>query len=201
MTYKELKNVIKVGDEVRAIEGKGNPCVKLKDDGSNTQKITRVNEDGFSINRCYHSYTADGYLEIVPRTLEIVPRTLEIVPTTNPMNKTHHILIAVALIMFSALAWNHTSTIKDKNAIDREKIHSNEKMKEAELKQDEYQARAKLNRELEADCQKQITAIRARFSNIEGGEYNRDRDYCEVSYYDTKTKEIVTGNINNLVSD
>jgi len=78
MTYQELKNVIKVGDEVRAIKGKNNPCGQIKKDGSNTQRITWVNEDGFSINNCHHSYTEGGYLEIVPTTLENVP-------TINPM--------------------------------------------------------------------------------------------------------------------
>jgi len=67
MTYKELKDVIKVGDEVRAIKGKDNPCAQLKNDGSDTQRITQVNGYGFRINGCYHSYTEYGYLEIVSK--------------------------------------------------------------------------------------------------------------------------------------
>ncbi|MFA6006915.1 MAG: hypothetical protein WC764_04310 [Candidatus Paceibacterota bacterium] len=71
--YKDLKNILKVGDEVRAVEGKHNMCVRLKDDGSNTQKITSVVEEGFDIDGCTHYYRETCYLEIVspePKTLD-----------------------------------------------------------------------------------------------------------------------------------
>ena len=43
-SYAELKGRIKVGDEVRAVPGKENPCSELENDGSNIEKITRVTE-------------------------------------------------------------------------------------------------------------------------------------------------------------
>jgi len=64
-SYKELKGKIKVGDTVRAVEGKRNPCLKLSDNGINTKKITEVDDDGFWIDGCYHFYSEGGYLEIV----------------------------------------------------------------------------------------------------------------------------------------
>src|SRR3990167_4571899 len=63
--YKELKGIIKVGDKVRAVPGKHNPCVELKDDGSNEEEITDVCKDGFSIAFCKHFHTEHEWLEIV----------------------------------------------------------------------------------------------------------------------------------------
>ncbi len=54
--YSELKGVIKVGDEVRAVAGKFNPCEQLKNDGSNIRKITAIDDDGFKINGCWHPF-------------------------------------------------------------------------------------------------------------------------------------------------
>jgi hypothetical protein len=65
-SYEELKNVIKVGDEVRAVPGKYNPCAELNNDGSNTQKITKVDDEGFRINGCWHAYYSDRFLELLP---------------------------------------------------------------------------------------------------------------------------------------
>jgi len=69
-SYAELKGKIKVGDRVRAINGKSNPCEKLISDGSNTQKITEVNDEYFRINGCLHRYHGHNHLEIVPKTME-----------------------------------------------------------------------------------------------------------------------------------
>ena len=71
-SYAELKGKIKVGDMVRAISGKNNPCSELRNDGSNTQKITEVNDGYFSINGCLHRYHQGVYLEILPKTMENV---------------------------------------------------------------------------------------------------------------------------------
>lgn len=69
-SYAELKGKIKVGDTVRAVAGLNNHCNKLKNDGSNTLKITRVDEDKFYINGCWHEYTAYGFLEIIDEPSE-----------------------------------------------------------------------------------------------------------------------------------
>lgn len=72
-SYDQLKNKIKVGDEVRAVKDKTNPCGELNNDGSNFQKITGVSDDGFDINGCYHFFDDKHYyLEIIeqPKTFD-----------------------------------------------------------------------------------------------------------------------------------
>lgn len=71
-SYAQLKGKIRVGDEVRAVPGKSNACTQLEEDGSNTQKITKVTDELFWINGCWHRYFTDGYLDLLtehPRTL------------------------------------------------------------------------------------------------------------------------------------
>jgi hypothetical protein len=68
-SYAELRNVIKVGDTVRAVKGKYNPCHHLNDDGSNTAKITRILRTVFFIEDCFHPFdAAHCFLEIVEET-------------------------------------------------------------------------------------------------------------------------------------
>lgn len=64
-SYDQLKGKIKVGDKVRAVPGKYNPCGQTRDDGSNTVKITRVGDDDFCIDGCAHQYSGGCWLEIV----------------------------------------------------------------------------------------------------------------------------------------
>lgn len=114
---------------------------------------------------------------------------------------------AIAAIIISFLTWNYIQAIKEKNAIERERIESTERLKRSELEQDQAQAeekqkleQAKLDRELEADCQKQITGLRSRYNNIENGGYNTEYGYCEVSYKDTKTGKIESSDVKDMVS-
>lgn len=69
-SFKDLKGVLKVGDTVRAVEGVENVCSELICNGSNTQKITELEEDGFWINGCWHRFSENSFLEIIdpPRT-------------------------------------------------------------------------------------------------------------------------------------
>ncbi len=65
-SYADLRGKIKVGTVVRAVPGKPNECANLSDDGSNTQEITSISEDGFCIGGCGHSLTDTQYfLDIV----------------------------------------------------------------------------------------------------------------------------------------
>lgn len=64
-SYAELKGKIKVGDTVRAVAGKPNSCGKLNDGGSNTAEITKVTDDLFYINDCFHFYYESSFLEIL----------------------------------------------------------------------------------------------------------------------------------------
>ena len=64
--YKDLKGVIKVNDEVSAVRGMSNYCPKLNNDGSNRQKITRVDDEWFWVDDCRHSYEGYGFLELYP---------------------------------------------------------------------------------------------------------------------------------------
>lgn len=67
-SYNQLRNVIKVGDKVRAVEGKYNPCAELENDGSNEREITFVDHESFLIDGCYHSFVdneEDCFLEII----------------------------------------------------------------------------------------------------------------------------------------
>lgn len=66
--YKDLKGIIKVGDRVRAVEGKTNDCGGLNDDGSNERKITEVTDESFYIgHNCFgHSYDEEGsFLDLI----------------------------------------------------------------------------------------------------------------------------------------
>lgn len=65
-SYAEYLPIAKVGDVVRAVEGKFNDCTnKLSSDGSNTEKITEVDEYAFSIGGCSHESAKDAFLELV----------------------------------------------------------------------------------------------------------------------------------------
>lgn len=67
-SYSQLKGKIKVGDKVRAVEGKYNPCAELENDGSNEREITFVDHESFLIDGCYHSFVdneEDCFLEII----------------------------------------------------------------------------------------------------------------------------------------
>lgn len=75
--YAELEGVIKVGDRVRAVDGKPNPCNELNNEDSNEQNITEVSSNYFCINNCSHPYKYDFFLERweepkKPRTIEDV---------------------------------------------------------------------------------------------------------------------------------
>lgn len=63
--YSELKGVIKVGDRVRAVEGKHNPCSELASDDSSEATIEAVSDEYFSINTCTHYYSEAAYLDII----------------------------------------------------------------------------------------------------------------------------------------
>jgi len=52
--YSELKGIIQVGDEVRAVPGRSNPCGQIRDNGSTTGIITKVTSGDFYINDCWH---------------------------------------------------------------------------------------------------------------------------------------------------
>ena len=66
--YSELKGKIKVGDKVKAVEGKGNACDELNDGGIGI--ITEINESSFRISGCKHWYSGEFYLEILEKTLD-----------------------------------------------------------------------------------------------------------------------------------
>lgn len=88
-SYAELKDKIQVGDTVRAVPEKLNPCSKLNNDGSNTAKISRVDSNGFSINGCAHPYTFDFFLDLLLQ--EITWDTLsvgdEVMNSSNTLRK------------------------------------------------------------------------------------------------------------------
>lgn len=69
-SYAELKDKIKVGDTVRAVAGKPNSCCKLNDGGSNTAEITKITDDLFYINDCWHYYYESSFLEILVEPTE-----------------------------------------------------------------------------------------------------------------------------------
>ena len=79
-SYAELKGKIKVGDRVRAVNGKPNACAELGDvmtlpNGSEKVcTITDVAEDRFWINNCGHGYLEDHVLELLTeeKTLDTV---------------------------------------------------------------------------------------------------------------------------------
>ncbi|MDE2105238.1 MAG: hypothetical protein KGL39_48885 [Patescibacteria group bacterium] len=62
--YKDLKGVIRVGDTVRAVPGKYNPCDMLI--GGKAGTITHVYDNVFCINGCFHSYSKGSYLDLNP---------------------------------------------------------------------------------------------------------------------------------------
>ncbi|PIV90856.1 hypothetical protein COW46_00765 [Candidatus Gracilibacteria bacterium CG17_big_fil_post_rev_8_21_14_2_50_48_13] len=73
-SYDQLKGVIKVGDRVKAVEGKHNNCGKLEDEGSNEVEITEVSETHFYIDGCSHVYEEGSFLARWegPKTLDDV---------------------------------------------------------------------------------------------------------------------------------
>jgi hypothetical protein len=79
-SYAELKGKIKVGDKVRAVNGKENGCQELGDvestDVQNEKicEITAVNGGYFSINDCPHGYHSESFLELLTeeKTLDTV---------------------------------------------------------------------------------------------------------------------------------
>lgn len=76
-SYSELKNILKVGDIVRAVPGALNICGQFKNIGLDTQKITEVADEYFRINGCGHGWDETGFLEILPRH-EITWDTLQV---------------------------------------------------------------------------------------------------------------------------
>ena len=58
-SYADLKGKIKVGDRVRAVKGKFNPCNELEDDGSDEMIITFVSDNYFETESCIHSFDGD----------------------------------------------------------------------------------------------------------------------------------------------
>lgn len=72
-SYAELKGRLKKGMRVSAVPGKSNMCDQLKDDGSNEGVITRVEEDYFYINGCFHSINPNYFLSV---DLELTWETL-----------------------------------------------------------------------------------------------------------------------------
>lgn len=68
-SYADLKGKIAVGNTVKAVAGKKNPCKNLNNDGSNTAKITEVGENYFRINGCNHGYIDSCFLDIIPREI------------------------------------------------------------------------------------------------------------------------------------
>ena len=76
MSYEELRGKVKVGDTVRAIPGLKNLCGELRDSGSNSATISKVDDEGFWINGCFHEYEEIGFLDWTPQpktfdTLEV----------------------------------------------------------------------------------------------------------------------------------
>lgn len=66
-SFPELRSILHVGDVVRTVAGKPSPCRLLNNDGSNTEKITEVNDRYFAISKCTHYFCEDNFLEIVER--------------------------------------------------------------------------------------------------------------------------------------
>lgn len=66
--YSELKDILRVGDEVRAVYGKRNDCNKLDKEGKKSAKITNIDDNGFKIDGCWHSFLSEAFLELFPRT-------------------------------------------------------------------------------------------------------------------------------------
>ena len=60
------------------------------------------------------------------------------------------IIGVIALIFIAVIGWNYTEAIKNKNEIEREKIASDERMKQTELDQAKQEADAKLQVEKDA---------------------------------------------------
>ncbi|MCC7197703.1 hypothetical protein IT413_05955 [Candidatus Peregrinibacteria bacterium] len=86
----------------------------------------------------------------------------------------------------------------DKLELEKEK-HSAALELEKEKNQNELSIKqAELNRELEEDCQKQIS--QSPYKNIQGGSYNPFTDECEVNYRDQNGEIIFGAVLNDLVS-
>ena len=70
-------------------------------------------------------------------------------------------------------------------------------LKRDTLRVEQALKQAELDKGLEIDCQKRISTFKC--SNCEGGGYNKFLEYCEISYKDIETKEIVSANINDMI--
>ncbi len=109
--------------------------------------------------------------------------------------------ILIICIFFSCIVgYSYIETIKEQNEIERERIESTERLRQNELEQERALEQAKLDRELEADCQQQIASLRLRYNNIESGGYNKYLEYCEVNFKDAETGMIESGNIKDMVT-
>lgn len=97
-SYADLKNVIKVGDTVKAVAGKYNPCTKLNNYGSNTAKITEIYEDGFRINGCRHYFIDSNFLDLIPR--EITWETLRTGDEVKDSNGVYTVLARIDDLVF-----------------------------------------------------------------------------------------------------
>lgn len=102
-SYADLKNVIKVGDTVRAVAGKKNPCSNLNNDGSDTAKITEVGENVFRINGCGHSFSEGGaFLDLIRQ--EITWETLrtgdEVEDSNGVYNGVYTVLARIDNLVF-----------------------------------------------------------------------------------------------------
>lgn len=64
-SYTDYLKIAKVGDVVRAVEGKPNGSYLLHDDGSNTAVIARVMKDYFFIGGIAHQLSNNCFLELV----------------------------------------------------------------------------------------------------------------------------------------
>lgn len=75
LRYSDLKGRTDlVGRKVRAVLGKLNPCGQLRDDGSNTAEITRMDDTHVWINECRHALNGNGFLELLDEEpCEVIP--------------------------------------------------------------------------------------------------------------------------------
>lgn len=80
-SYADLKGKIQVGDIVRAVPGKLNPCAELLNDGSNQKPITSVSNDGLRIDNCYHSFEDRFFLEMLSSTVSPADHPAETFPS------------------------------------------------------------------------------------------------------------------------
>ncbi len=100
------------------------------------------------------------------------------------MNNHKHALIIgglVVVLLLGGLFWNYTETIKEKNAIERERIEANERMKEAELQQERDLQEAKIQAEKNKELDKQLSYNICIASAEDRYDANWDAD-CKLEY-------------------